>query len=35
VLHVATARVLRAVEFITFDTRQRALATTLRMEVSP
>ncbi len=35
ILHVATARSLRAVELVSFDTRQRALATALGLAVAP
>ncbi|MBM3890129.1 MAG: type II toxin-antitoxin system VapC family toxin [Verrucomicrobia bacterium] len=35
VLHVATAKVLRAVEFVSFDTRQRTLAATVGLKVAP
>jgi hypothetical protein len=35
ILHVAAARSLRAVEFISFDNRQRALATALGLKVAP
>jgi predicted nucleic acid-binding protein len=35
ILHVAAAKVLRAAEFISFDSRQRLLATTLRLRVVP
>jgi hypothetical protein len=35
ILHVAAARSLRAAEFISFDGRQRLLATALALKVSP
>ena len=35
ILHVAVARVLRAVEFISFDSRQRTLALVLGLRVAP
>lgn len=35
ILHVATASVLKAATFLTFDTNQRRLATTLRLAVGP
>ena len=35
ILHVAAAKVLRAAEFISLDSRQRLLATTLRLRVAP
>ena len=35
VLHVAAARCLRAAEFISFDSRQRALATAGGLKVAP
>jgi hypothetical protein len=35
ILHVAAAKSLRAVEFITFDSRQRLLATALGLKVAP
>jgi hypothetical protein len=35
VLHVAAARCLRAAEFISFDSRQRALATAVGLKVAP
>ena len=35
VLHVAAARCLRAAEFISFDSRQRALAAAVGLKVAP
>ena len=35
VLHVATARLLKATTFLSFDTNQRKLATTVRLAVGP
>lgn len=35
ILHVAAARALRAAEFISFDGRQRLLATALGLKVAP
>lgn len=35
ILHVAAAKSLRAVEFISFDARQRLLATALGLRVAP
>jgi predicted nucleic acid-binding protein len=35
ILHVAAARALRASEFISFDSRQRVLATALGLKVAP
>jgi predicted nucleic acid-binding protein len=35
VLHVATAKCLRVAEFISFDFRQRTLATTVGLKVGP
>jgi predicted nucleic acid-binding protein len=35
ILHVATARVLKATTFLTFDHNQRKLATALRLPVGP
>jgi hypothetical protein len=35
ILHVAAAKSLRAVEFISFDSRQRLLATALGLKVAP
>jgi predicted nucleic acid-binding protein len=35
ILHVAAAKSLRAVEFITFDSRQRLLATALGLKFAP
>jgi len=35
VLHMATAKKLNAVEFFTFDTRQKALAHLLGLTVKP
>jgi hypothetical protein len=35
ILHVAAARSLRAVEFISFDSRQHLLATTVGLKVAP
>ena len=35
ILHVAAAKSLRAAEFISFDTRQRLLATALGLKVAP
>jgi len=35
ILHVAAAKSLRATEFISFDGRQRALATALGLKVAP
>ena len=35
ILHVATARVLKATSFLTFDLNQRKLATALRLQVGP
>ena len=35
ILHVAAAKVLRAVEFISFDARQRGLAATVGLKVAP
>ncbi len=35
ILHVAAAKSLRAGEFISFDGRQRALATALGLKVAP
>jgi hypothetical protein len=35
ILHVAAAKSLRAVVFITFDSRQRLLATALGLKVAP
>jgi len=35
VLHVATAKCLRVTEFISFDSRQRTLATTVGLKVGP
>jgi predicted nucleic acid-binding protein len=35
VLHVATAKFLRVAEFISFDSRQRTLATTVGLKVAP
>jgi hypothetical protein len=35
ILHVAASRVLRASEFISFDSRQRVLATALGLKVAP
>ena len=34
ILHVAAAKSLRAVEFVSFDTRQRALALTAGLRVA-
>ena len=35
IIHVATAKALRAVEFISFDNRQRTLAATIGLKVAP
>lgn len=35
ILHVATARVLKASSFLTFDANQRRLATTIKLTVGP
>jgi hypothetical protein len=35
ILHVAAAKSLRAVEFISFDGRQRALASAIGFKVAP
>lgn len=35
ILHVAAAKALRAVEFMSFDTRQRTLAATVGLKVAP
>jgi predicted nucleic acid-binding protein len=35
ILHVATAKALRAVEFVSFDSRQRTLAATVALKVAP
>jgi hypothetical protein len=35
ILHVAAAKALRATEFISFDGRQRLLATALGLRVTP
>ncbi len=35
ILHVAAAKALRASEFISFDSRQRLLATALGLKVAP
>lgn len=35
ILHVATARLLKATTFLSFDANQRKLATVLRLNVSP
>jgi predicted nucleic acid-binding protein len=35
ILHVATARLLKATTFLTFDANQRKLATTVRLAVGP
>jgi hypothetical protein len=35
ILHVAVAKSLRAAEFITFDSRQRLLPTSLGLKVAP
>ena len=35
ILHVAASRVLRASEFISFDSRQRVLSTALGLKVAP
>ena len=35
VLHVATARLLKATTFLSFDANQRKLATTLRLNIGP
>ena len=35
ILHVATAKALRAVEFVSFDSRQRTLAATVGLKVAP
>jgi hypothetical protein len=35
VLHVAAAKCMRVSEFISFDSRQRTLATTVRLKVAP
>ena len=35
ILHVATAKALRAVEFVSFDARQRTLAVTVGLKVEP
>ncbi|MBI5766758.1 MAG: type II toxin-antitoxin system VapC family toxin [Verrucomicrobia bacterium] len=35
ILHVATARLLKATTFLSFDANQRRLATTLRLNVGP
>ena len=35
ILHVATARLLKATSFLSFDTNQRKLATTVRLSVGP
>ncbi|SRR4051794_16889441 len=35
ILHVATAKTLRATDFISFDTRQRTLATGVGLKVGP
>jgi hypothetical protein len=35
ILHVATARLLNATCFLSFDANQRKLATTLRLNVGP
>lgn len=35
ILHVAAAKALRAVEFASFDTRQRTLAATVGLKVGP
>ncbi len=35
ILHVATARLLKATTFLSFDANQRKLATTLRLNVGP
>ena len=35
ILHVATARLLKATTFLSFDTNQRRLATALRLNVGP
>lgn len=34
-LHIATAKVVRAVEFVSFDTRQRAVAAAVGLSVAP
>ena len=35
ILHIAVAKVIRGVEFISFDARQRALAATVGFKVAP
>lgn len=35
ILHVAAAKAMRSVEFVSFDTRQRALAATVGLKVAP
>ncbi len=35
ILHVATARLLKATTFLSFDANQRRLATTLRLNIGP
>jgi len=35
ILHVAAARAVRAVEFVSFDSRQRTLAVAVRLRVAP
>lgn len=35
IIHVAVAKALRAVEFVSFDARQRTLAATVGLKVSP
>ncbi len=35
ILHVATARLLKATTFLSFDANQRKLATTLRLSIGP
>jgi predicted nucleic acid-binding protein len=35
ILHIAAAKSLRATEFISFDSRQRVLATALGLTVAP
>ena len=34
ILHVAAAKAVRAVEFLTFDTRQRAVAAAVRLRLA-
>ena len=35
ILHVATAKVLRSIEFVSFDARQRELAAAVNLKVGP